>query len=91
MNTMETCQVCKKEYAPKTRKYKLDGFLEANKICDDCFEKAMKWILLGDEDYCIYQKPEITMMDLMDEQRKLLIEEQNLRILQAGKMRNLYD
>ena len=91
MSTMETCQVCKKAYVPETRKYKLDGFLEANKICDDCFEKVMRWILLGDENYCIYQKPEITMTDLTNEQRKLLIEEQNLRILQEGKMRKIYD
>ena len=51
----------------------------------------MRCILLGDGDYCIYQKPEITMMDLTNEQRKLLIEEQNLRILQAGKMRKIHD
>ena len=91
MSTMETCQVCKKTYVSETRKYKMDGFLEANKICDDCFEKVMRCILLGNEDYCIYQKPEITMMDLMNEQRKLLIEEQNLRILQAGKMWKIHD
>ena len=91
MSAMETCQVCKKAYIPETRKYKLDGFLEANKICDGCFEKVMRWILLGNEDYCICQKLEIERKNLMSEQRKLLLEEQNLRILQAGKMRKIYD
>ena len=91
MSAMETCQVCKKAYIPKTRKYKMDGFLEANKVCDDCFEAIMRWILLGNEDYCICQKLEIERKNLMSEQRKLLLEEQNLRILQAGKMRKIYD
>lgn len=91
MSTMKTCQVCKNEYVPETRKYKMDGFLEANKICDNCFENVMKWILLGNKDYCIHQKIEIERENLMDKQKKLLFEEQNLRVLQAGKMRNLYD
>ena len=92
MSTMEQCMICGRYYAKETKKYKLSFDTPAiNKVCDDCFEAIMRWILLGDEDYCIHQKPEIIMMDLMDEQRKLLLEEQNLRILQAGKMRNLYD
>lgn len=91
MSTMETCQVCKKEYVPETRKYKMDGFLETNKICDDCFEKVMKWILLGNDDYCIHQKPELTMMDLTDEQKKILKFAEKIAILQAGKMGKIYD
>lgn len=87
MSTMETCQMCKKAYVPETRKYKLDDFLETNKICDDCFEKVMRWILFGDNDtdYCIYQKPEITMMNLTDEQLKMLRYAEKICILQTKK------
>ena len=91
MSTMETCQVCKKAYVPETRKYKIDGFLEANKICDGCFEKVMRWILLGDEDYCIHQKPELKSIDLTDEQKKILKSAEKITILQAGKMRKMSD
>lgn len=85
MSVMETCQVCKKAYIPETRKYKLDGFLEANKICDGCFEKAMRWILLGNEDYCICQKLKLEPMDLTDEQRKILKSTEKIAILQTQK------
>ena len=85
MSAMETCQVCKKSYIPETRKHKLDGFLEANKICDGCFEKVMQWILLGNEDYCICQKPKLGPMDLTDEQRKILKSTEKITFLQTGR------
>ena len=92
MSTMEQCMICGRYYDKETKKYKLSFDTPAiNKVCDDCFEAIMRCILLGDGDYCIYQKPEITMMDLTNEQRKLLIEEQNLRILQAGNMGKIHD
>ena len=91
MSTMETCQVCKKAYVPETRKYKIDGFLEANKICDDCFEKVMKWILLGDGDYYIYQKPELVMMDLTNEQKKILKSAEKVSLLRAGYTLKSYE
>ncbi len=81
MSTMETCQVCKRAYVPETRKYKLDGFLEANKICDECFERVMKWILLGGGNYCICQNPELAIMNLTDEQRKMLKFAEKISIL----------
>lgn len=91
MSTMETCQVCKKTYVPETRKYKLDGFLEANKICDNCFETVMRCILSGGDDYCIHQKMELKPMDLTDEERKMLKSAEKITILQAGKIRKLSD
>ena len=94
MSTMEQCIICRQYYTKETKKYKLSFDTPAiNKVCDDCFEAIMRWILLGDEDYCIHQKLEIEHENLINEQKKLLIEEQNLRILQQGKikMRKLYD
>lgn len=92
MSTMEQCTACGRYYVKETKKYKLSFDTPAiNKVCDDCFEAIMRWILLGDKDYCIHQKLEIERKNLMSEQRKLLLEEQNLRILQAGKMRKIYD
>ena len=92
MSTMEQCTACGQYYVKETKKYKLSFDTPAiNKICDDCFEAITRWILLGDEDYCIHPKLKIERKNLMSEQRKLLLEEQNLRILQEGKTRNLYD
>lgn len=92
MNTMEQCMICGRYYAKETKKYKLSFDTPAiNKVCDDCFEAIMRWILLGDEDYCIHQKLKLEPMDLTDEQRKMLKSAEKITILQAGKMRNLYD
>lgn len=92
MSTMEQCTACGQYYVKETKKYKLSFDTQAiNKICDDCFEKAMRWILLGDEGYCIHQKLELEPMDLTDEQRKMLKSAEKITILQAGKMRNSYD
>ena len=92
MSTMETCQVCKKTYVKETKKYKLSFDTPAiNKVCDDCFEAIMRWILLGDEDYCIYQKLKLEPMDLTNEQRKMLRSAEKITILQTEKMRKIHD
>lgn len=88
MSTMEQCTACGRYYVKETKKYKLSFDTPAiNKICDDCFEKAMRWILFGnnDTDYCIYQKPELTMMNLTDEQLKMLRYAEKICILQTKK------
>ena len=92
MSTMEQCTACGQYYVKETKKYKLSFDTPAiNKVCDGCFEAIMRWILLGDEDYCIHQKLKIEPMDLTDEQRKMLKSAEKITILQAGKMRKIYD
>lgn len=92
MSTIEQCMACGRYYAKETKKYKLSFDTPAiNKVCDDCFEAIIRWILLGDEGYCIRQKMELKPMDLTDEQRKMLKSAEKITILQNGKMRNLYD
>ena len=92
MSTMEQCTACGRYYVKETKKYKLSFDTPAiNKVCDDCFEAIMRWILLGDDDYCIHQKLELEPMDLTDEQRKMLKSAEKITILQAGKMRKIHD
>lgn len=92
MSTMEQCMICGQYYVKETKKYKLSFDTPAiNKVCDDRFEAITRWILLGDEDYCIHQKPELTMMDLTDEQKKKLKSAEKICILQERLTRNLYD
>ena len=92
MSTIEQCTACGRYYVKETKKYKLSFDTPAiNKVCDDCFEAIMRWILLGDDDYCIHQKLELKSMDLTDKQKKMLKSVEKITILQAGKMRKIYD
>lgn len=92
MSTIEQCTACRCYYVKETQKHKLSFDTPAiNKVCDECFEAIMQWILLGDEDYCIHQKLKLEPMDLTNKQLKMLKSAEKIAILQTGKMRNLYD
>ena len=83
MNIMKKCQVCKKHYDTKNRKYKLSSDTPAiNEICDECFDKIICSIICSESAYCIQPNLELQSMDLTDKQKMFLhsIESESIKM-----------